>query len=131
MLVSHNYRHWLMRLLGARSPIIDIEHLQIFSPASLAVALGAPASRGANPAVCEWVPAALLGASRCRFRRPEAAAARVAAPARTRSAAHAARERREHDCVGARGPSLSNGIRDIGALRDADEARVEEGSIAA
>jgi SAM-dependent methyltransferase len=39
MLVSHNYRHWLMRLLGARSPIIDIEHLQIFSPASLAWAL--------------------------------------------------------------------------------------------
>jgi SAM-dependent methyltransferase len=39
MLVSHNYRHWLMRLLGARSPIIDIEHLQIFSPASLAFAL--------------------------------------------------------------------------------------------
>ena len=40
MLVSHNYRHWLMRLLGARSPIIDIEHLQIFSPASLAASLG-------------------------------------------------------------------------------------------
>jgi SAM-dependent methyltransferase len=39
MLVSHNYRHWLMRLLGARSPIIDIEHLQIFSPVSLAAAL--------------------------------------------------------------------------------------------
>ena len=39
MLVSHNYRHWLMRLLGARSPIIDIEHLQVFSPASLAGAL--------------------------------------------------------------------------------------------
>jgi SAM-dependent methyltransferase len=39
MLVSHNYRHWLMRLLGARSPIIDIEHLQIFSPASLGAAL--------------------------------------------------------------------------------------------
>ncbi|MGA2399387.1 MAG: class I SAM-dependent methyltransferase [Steroidobacteraceae bacterium] len=39
MLVSHNYRHWLMRFLGARSPIIDIEHLQIFSPSSLAAAL--------------------------------------------------------------------------------------------
>jgi SAM-dependent methyltransferase len=39
MLVSHNYRHWLMRFLGARSPIIDIEHLQIFSPLSLAAAL--------------------------------------------------------------------------------------------
>jgi SAM-dependent methyltransferase len=39
MIVSHNYRHWLMRLLGARSPIIDIEHLQIFSPVSLAYAL--------------------------------------------------------------------------------------------
>ncbi|HUE11205.1 MAG TPA: class I SAM-dependent methyltransferase [Steroidobacteraceae bacterium] len=39
MIVSHNYRHWLMRLLGARSPIIDIEHLQVFSPASLEFAL--------------------------------------------------------------------------------------------
>ena len=39
MMVSHNYRHWLMRALGARSPIIDIEHLQIFSPASLRFAL--------------------------------------------------------------------------------------------
>jgi SAM-dependent methyltransferase len=39
MIVSHNYRHWLMRLLGARSPIIDIEHLQVFSPASLAFVL--------------------------------------------------------------------------------------------
>ena len=39
MIVSHNYRHWLMRLLGARSPIIDIEHLQVFSPASLRYAL--------------------------------------------------------------------------------------------
>jgi SAM-dependent methyltransferase len=39
MIVSHNYRHWLMRLLGARSPIIDIEHLQVFSPASLAFSL--------------------------------------------------------------------------------------------
>jgi SAM-dependent methyltransferase len=39
MIVSHNYRHWLMRLMGARSPIIDIEHLQIFSPGSLATAL--------------------------------------------------------------------------------------------
>jgi SAM-dependent methyltransferase len=39
MIVSHNYRHRLMRLLGARSPIIDIEHLQVFSRASLAFAL--------------------------------------------------------------------------------------------
>ena len=39
MIVSHNYRHWLMRLLGRRSPIIDIEHLQVFSPASLSYAL--------------------------------------------------------------------------------------------
>lgn len=35
IIVSHNYRHWLMRLLGKKSPIIDIEHLQLFSPASL------------------------------------------------------------------------------------------------
>jgi SAM-dependent methyltransferase len=39
MIVSHNYRHWLMRLLGARSPIIDIEHLQVFSARSLGLAL--------------------------------------------------------------------------------------------
>lgn len=39
MIVSHNYRHWLMQLLGASSPIIDIEHLQIFSPESLATGL--------------------------------------------------------------------------------------------
>jgi SAM-dependent methyltransferase len=35
LIVSHNYRHWLNRLLGARSPIIDIEHLQVFSRGSL------------------------------------------------------------------------------------------------
>jgi SAM-dependent methyltransferase len=39
MMVSHDYRHPLMRLLGARAPIIDIEHLQVFSRASLAIAL--------------------------------------------------------------------------------------------
>jgi SAM-dependent methyltransferase len=39
MIVSHNYRNWLMRLMGARSPIIDIEHLQVFSPVSLTRAL--------------------------------------------------------------------------------------------
>jgi SAM-dependent methyltransferase len=39
MIVSHNYRHWLMRMMGARSPIIDIEHLQVFSPTSLTYAL--------------------------------------------------------------------------------------------
>jgi SAM-dependent methyltransferase len=39
MMVSHDYRHPLMRLLGARAPIIDIEHLQVFSRPSLAFAL--------------------------------------------------------------------------------------------
>jgi SAM-dependent methyltransferase len=39
MMVSHDYRHPLMRLLGRRAPIIDIEHLQVFSRASLAFAL--------------------------------------------------------------------------------------------
>lgn len=39
MLVSHNYRNWLMRLLGQKSPIIDIEHLQLFSPQSLRFSL--------------------------------------------------------------------------------------------
>src|SRR5579883_762809 len=37
--VSHDYRHLLMRLLGARAPIIDLEHLQVFSRASLGRAL--------------------------------------------------------------------------------------------
>jgi len=32
--VTHNYRGWLNRLLGARSPIVDIEHMQLFSAAS-------------------------------------------------------------------------------------------------
>lgn len=31
-LVVHDRRAWLNRLLGRRSPIIDIEHLQLFSP---------------------------------------------------------------------------------------------------
>ena len=31
----HNWRAPLNRLLGLRSPIIDIEHLQLFSPRSL------------------------------------------------------------------------------------------------
>lgn len=39
MIVSHNYRHWLMRLLGSSAPIVDVEHLQIFSPASLELGL--------------------------------------------------------------------------------------------
>jgi SAM-dependent methyltransferase len=34
-LVTHDYTAPLNRLLGRRSPIIDIEHLQIFCPASL------------------------------------------------------------------------------------------------
>lgn len=33
--VTHNYRSLVNRLLGGRSPIIDIEHMQIFSDASI------------------------------------------------------------------------------------------------
>jgi SAM-dependent methyltransferase len=33
--VTHDYTGWLNRTLGRRSPIIDIEHLQLFCPASL------------------------------------------------------------------------------------------------
>jgi SAM-dependent methyltransferase len=29
--ITHDYRSWVNRLLGKRSPIIDVEHLQIFS----------------------------------------------------------------------------------------------------
>ena len=32
--VTHNYRGWVNRLLGSRSPIVDIEHMQLFSAAS-------------------------------------------------------------------------------------------------
>jgi hypothetical protein len=33
--VVHNWRAPLNRLLGLRSPIIDVEHLQLFSPKAL------------------------------------------------------------------------------------------------
>lgn len=33
--VTHDYRSWVNRLLGRRSPIIDIEHMQLFCDASL------------------------------------------------------------------------------------------------
>lgn len=40
--VVHDRRAWINRLLGMRSPIMDLEHLQLFSPASLrALLLGA------------------------------------------------------------------------------------------
>lgn len=35
VVVTHDYRSMVNRLLGRRSPIIDIEHLQLFSPDSL------------------------------------------------------------------------------------------------
>ncbi len=34
-LVTHDYRSGVNRLLGKRSPIIDIEHMQLFSPVSI------------------------------------------------------------------------------------------------
>ncbi|HZH12177.1 MAG TPA: class I SAM-dependent methyltransferase [Microvirga sp.] len=34
-IVVHNWQSWLNRVLGMRSPIIDIEHLQLFSPKSV------------------------------------------------------------------------------------------------
>lgn len=40
ILVVHNWRALLNRLLGRRSPIIDIEHLQLYSPASIKYLLG-------------------------------------------------------------------------------------------
>jgi SAM-dependent methyltransferase len=39
-LVTHNYQAPLNRLLGRRSPIIDIEHMQIYCPRSLERLLG-------------------------------------------------------------------------------------------
>lgn len=38
--VTHDYQAGLNRLLGRRSPIIDIEHMQLFCPASLRHLLG-------------------------------------------------------------------------------------------
>ena len=38
-IVCHNRRAVLARLLGRRSPIIDVEHLQLFSPRSVRVLL--------------------------------------------------------------------------------------------
>lgn len=38
--VTHDHSAWLNRLLGRRSPIVDVEHLQLFSPGSLRVLLG-------------------------------------------------------------------------------------------
>jgi SAM-dependent methyltransferase len=32
--VTHDYRGWVNRLLGSRSPIVDIEHMQLFSAQS-------------------------------------------------------------------------------------------------
>ena len=32
--VTHDYRGWLNRTLGARSPIVDVEHMQLFSARS-------------------------------------------------------------------------------------------------
>lgn len=33
--ITHDRRSWLNRILGKRSPIIDIEHMQLFSPYSI------------------------------------------------------------------------------------------------
>lgn len=41
--VTHDYRGWVNRLLGRRSPIVDIEHMQIFSAQSVCALL---ATRG-------------------------------------------------------------------------------------
>jgi SAM-dependent methyltransferase len=38
-IVTHDYRSWVNQLLGKRSPIIDIEHLQLFSRKSMRVLL--------------------------------------------------------------------------------------------
>jgi SAM-dependent methyltransferase len=33
--ITHDRRNWVNRILGRRSPIIDIEHMQLFSPSSI------------------------------------------------------------------------------------------------
>jgi SAM-dependent methyltransferase len=38
--ITHDRRNWLNKILGRRSPIIDIEHMQLFSPASICYLFG-------------------------------------------------------------------------------------------
>jgi hypothetical protein len=45
-LITHNANGALNRLLGRRSPIIDIEHLQLFSPDNLAILLDRAGFKG-------------------------------------------------------------------------------------
>jgi SAM-dependent methyltransferase len=51
--IVHNWRAWSRRLLGRKSPIFDIEHLQLFSPKS-AVALVELASFGHTTSTAIW-----------------------------------------------------------------------------
>ena len=67
MMVSHDYRHPLMRLLGVRAPIIDIEHLQVFSRASLRSRSSAPVSRGCASCRSQIATRCTTGCGCCRF----------------------------------------------------------------
>ena len=33
--ITHDYSHWLNRALGKKSPIVDLEHMQLFHPNSI------------------------------------------------------------------------------------------------
>lgn len=46
--VVHNWRAPINRLLGRRSPIIDVEHLQLFSPRSLRMLLSSAGLKGVH-----------------------------------------------------------------------------------
>ena len=50
MVVVHDRRAWLNRVLGTRSPIVDVEHLQLFCPASLRALLEGAGYRGVTVA---------------------------------------------------------------------------------
>jgi SAM-dependent methyltransferase len=51
-IVSHNYRSFSSKLLGTRSPIFDIEHLQLFSMTSMGRLLETVGFK--NPRVCRF-----------------------------------------------------------------------------
>ena len=81
MIVCHDRRAPLNRALGMRSPIIDIEHLQLFSQASVRALLegtGFAVRRG--PPLRQPLSAALLAQARAGAAAPQATARRRRAP---------------------------------------------------
>ena len=77
MLVCHDRRAPLNRALGTRSPIMDIEHLQLFSQRSARALLERTGFGDVQRALDhESLPAALLAQARAAPRRRQAGARR-------------------------------------------------------